>query len=82
MLTIAAMLGPSPKADDRPALRLIGAAPLAALMATARLELGRGRTSSCDADAPNSALVRGLASAKPELRCGVAGSAPRAGAER
>lgn len=68
MLTIAAMLGRLPEGDEPPALRLIGAAPLAALMATARLELGRERASSCRADGPNSPLARG--------------SAPRAGAER
>lgn len=68
MLTIAAMLGQPQDRDGLPALRLIGAAPLAALMATARLELGRERTSSCRADGPNSALA--------------CGSAPRARAER
>ncbi len=68
MLTIAAMLGTSSQPDDPPTLRLIGVAPLAALMATARLELGRERTSSSNADSSNSVLLRG--------------SAPRARAER
>lgn len=67
MFAVAALLGPS--ADAAPALRLIGAAPLAALMAAAREEMGRERASSSRvADAPNSALARG--------------SAPRARAER
>ena len=82
MLTIAAMLGPSPETGQQPALRLVGAAPLAALMAVARMELGRERRSSLIADAPNAALARGLASAKLGLRSGVAGATPRAGVER
>lgn len=68
MFAIAALFGPSLEPGDPPALRLIGAAPLAALMAVARMELGRERRSSLVADAPNSALVRG--------------TAPRARAER
>ena len=65
MFAVAALLGLS--ADAPPALRCVGAAPLAALMAAAREELGRERASSRVAHAPNSVLVRG--------------SAPRAGAE-
>lgn len=61
MLTVAAMLGRSPEGDDPPELRLIGAAPLAALMATARLELGRERTSSGVVRSLNAALVCGSA---------------------
>lgn len=68
MLTIAALFDPLPANDSAPALRLIGAAPLVALMAAAREELGRERASSCRADAPNSALA--------------CGSAPRARVER
>lgn len=68
MFAVAALLGPSDHAPTAPALRLIGAAPLAALMAAARVELGRERASSCCADAPNSALA--------------CGSAPRSRAER
>lgn len=68
MLTIAALLDEWPPVSQQPAVRLIGAAPLAALMAVARMELGRERASSCVADAPNSAPA--------------CGSAPRARAER
>lgn len=82
MLTIAALLDAWPLEVEQPALRLIGAAPLAALMAAAREELGRDRASSRCVAAPNSALATGLASAKLELRSGVAGSAPVARAER
>jgi hypothetical protein len=67
VLTIAALLD-QPNAAEAPALRLVGAAPLAALMAAARVELGRKRASSCVAAAPNSALA--------------CGSAPQARAER
>ena len=52
--------------DDQPARQLIGAAPLAAMMAAARLELGRERASSRVAAVPNSTR----------------GSAPRVRAER
>lgn len=69
MFTIAALLGPSADKDSAPALRLIGAAPLAALMAAARVELGRERACSCSADAPNSA---------PGRRFGREGKAPLA----
>lgn len=68
MLTIAALLDTWPPPADEPAVRLIGAAPLAALMAAAREELGRERASSRSAAAPNSTLA--------------CGSAPRARAER
>lgn len=54
MFAVAALLGPSDDSTTAPALRLIGAAPLAALMAAARVELGRERASSCCASAPNS----------------------------
>lgn len=60
-ITIAALLGPPAEKESAPALRLIGAAPLAALMAAARVELGRERACSCSADAPNSALAGGSA---------------------
>lgn len=60
MLTIAALLNDWPPQVDQPAVRLIGAAPLAALMAAAREELGRERASSRVA-APNSALATGSA---------------------
>ena len=43
MFAVAALLGPSD--DAAPALRLIGAAPLAVLMAAARVELERERAS-------------------------------------
>lgn len=55
---------PPPKTaslEAPPVLRLIGAAPLAALMAAARVELGRERASSRCADALNSALACGSA---------------------
>jgi len=57
MLTIAALLNDWPPQAEQPAVRLIGAAPLAALMAAAREELGRQRASSRVAAAPNSALA-------------------------
>lgn len=60
MLTIAALLNAWPDADE-PAVRLLGAAPLAAMMAAARVELGRERASSCVAAVPNSALATGSA---------------------
>ncbi|MGE0529720.1 MAG: hypothetical protein AB7G40_15740 [Hyphomonadaceae bacterium] len=61
MLTIAALLNDWPPQVEQPAVRLIGAAPLAALMAAAREELGRERASSRVAAAPNSALATGSA---------------------
>ncbi|MFN3463903.1 MAG: hypothetical protein ACK4X1_07455 [Terricaulis sp.] len=61
MLTIAALLNNWPPQVEQPAVRLIGAAPLAALMAAAREELGRERASSRVAAAPNSALATGSA---------------------
>lgn len=61
MLTIAALLNDWPPQVEQPAMRLIGAAPLAALMAAAREELGRQRASSRVAAAPNSALATGSA---------------------
>lgn len=61
MFTIAGLLGPPRETDSAPALRLIGAAPLAAMMAAARVELGRERASSCCAHAPNSVLACGSA---------------------
>jgi len=82
VLTIAALLNDWPPERDAPAVRFLGAGPLAAMMAAAREELGRERASSRCADAPNSALATGLASAKLELRSGVAGSAPVARVER
>lgn len=65
MLTIASLLDVWPDADAAPALRLIGAAPLAAMMAAARVELGRERASSRCADARHSALACGSA---PQVR--------------
>lgn len=61
MLTIAALLDDWPPPAEQPAVRLIGAAPLAALMAAAREELGRERASSRSAVVPNSALACGSA---------------------
>lgn len=68
MLTIAALLDRPEIGSEAPAVRVIGAASLAALMAAAREQLGRQRASSCCATAPNSALA--------------CGSAPRVRAER
>lgn len=68
MFAVAAPRGPSDDVATAPALRLIGAAPLAALMAAARVELGRERASSCGADAPNSAHACGSASQAREER--------------
>ena len=68
MLSIAALFDGEPTAFETPAVQLIGAAPLVALMAAARVELGRERASSCCVDASNSALS--------------CGSAPRARVER
>jgi len=45
MLAIAMLLD---DANETAARRLIGAAPLAAVMATARLELGRARTGAAE----------------------------------
>ena len=61
VLTIAALSDGWPEAQDAPAVRLLGAGALAARMAAAREELGRERTSSCCANAPNSALATGSA---------------------
>lgn len=55
MLTIAALLDRPEIGPEAPAVRVIGAAPLAALMAAAREELGRERASSRCAAAPNAA---------------------------
>ena len=66
MLAIAALLDPRQDVRAAAVIQLLGAAPLAELMAAARLELGRERASSRVVNAaPNSTLVRGLASAKP-----------------
>jgi hypothetical protein len=81
-MTVAALLNDWPPQAEQPAVRCIGAAPLAAMMAAAREQLGRERASARVAAAPNSALATGLASAKLELRSGVAGSAPLARVER
>ena len=61
MLTIAALLDEWPATQEAPAVRLLGAEALAAMMAAAREELGRERASSCCAGAPNSALATGSA---------------------
>ena len=62
VLTIAALFDGWPEAQDARAVRLLGAGALAARMAAAREELGRERTSSsCCANAPNSALATGSA---------------------
>jgi hypothetical protein len=61
MLSIAALFDVGLSAFEPPAVQLIGAAPLVALMAAARVELGRERASSCCAGAPNSALACGSA---------------------
>ena len=61
MLTIAALLNDWPPQAEQPAVRLIGAAPLAAMMAAAREELGRESAASRVAAAPNSALACGSA---------------------
>jgi hypothetical protein len=61
MLAIAALLDPRQDVREAPVVQLLGAAPLAELMAAARLKLGRERASSRVADAPNSALACGSA---------------------
>lgn len=61
MLTVAALLDDWPPQAEQPAVRFIGAAPLAVMMAAAREELGRERASSRVVAAPNSALATGSA---------------------
>ena len=64
MLAVARLLnGQDNQRDDAHVRQLIGAAPLAAAMATARMELERARFSSREAPAPDSALV-GASAAK------------------
>lgn len=57
MLTIAALLERRRQLADEPILQLLGAGPLAGLMAAARLELGREQSSSREA-ATNAAQTK------------------------
>lgn len=82
MLTIASLLDAWPAEVEQPAVRLIGAAPLVALMAAAREELGRERASSRCVAAPNSALATGADPATPERSSSFAEARPVARAER
>lgn len=61
MFAIAALLDPRQDPLAAPVVQLIGAGPLAELMAAARIELGRERASSRRADVSNSALAGGSA---------------------
>ncbi len=62
MLAIAALLDPRQDVRAAPVIQLLGAAPLAEMMAVARLELGRERASSrVVTAAPNSTLASGSA---------------------